>query len=68
MERGKSLVSVETAIKLLRPGAVFELYNTIFMKWEHELPPPSWDEINDMMKKIEEFVNTNELPDVVYVE
>lgn len=62
MNNGLQLVSVEAAIKLLRPEAKFELNNMIFTKWEHSLDPPSWDEINDMMEKIKEFVKAN--PDV----
>ena len=62
MNNGLQLVSVEAAIKLLRPEAKFELNNMIFTKWEHPLDPPSWDEINDMMEKIKEFVKAN--PDV----
>lgn len=68
MNNGQQLVSVETAIKLLRPKAKFELYNKIFTKWDHPDDPPSWDEIENMMNKIQEFVDNNKLPDVVYVE
>jgi hypothetical protein len=68
MNNGQSLISVDTAIKLLRPKAKFELYNRIFTKWDHPEDPPSWDEIEDMMEKIKDFVANNELPDVVIVE
>ena len=49
MNNGLHLVSIETAIKLLRPEAKFELNNMIFTRWEHSQDPPSWDEINNMM-------------------
>ena len=68
MNNGHQLVSVDVAIKLLRPKAKFELYNRIFTKWDHPQDPPNWDEIEDMMNKIEEFVSNNELPDIVIVE
>jgi hypothetical protein len=68
MRNGQSLISVEAAIKLLRPRAKFELVNKIFTKWDHEDDPPSWDEIDNMMKLIEQFVNDNELPDTIIVE
>lgn len=59
MNNGLHLVSIETAIKLLRPEAKFELNNMIFTRWEHSQDPPSWDEINIMMSKIQEFVEAN---------
>lgn len=68
MNNGHQLVSVDVAIKLLRPKAKFELYNKIFTKWDHPQDPPSWDEIEDMMKKIESFVANNDLPEIVIVE
>jgi hypothetical protein len=39
-------IGIEQAITSLRPGAKFELSNTEVTYWEHELPPPTWSEIN----------------------
>lgn len=68
MNNGQSLVSIDTAIKLLRPGAKFELNNKLFTRWDHDDDPPSWDEIEVMMRRIEKFIESNELPDIVIVE
>lgn len=68
MVNGKSLVSVDIAIKLLRPKAKFELNNKIFTKWEHPDDPPTWDEIDETIKKIEKYVENNDLPDYVYID
>jgi len=36
---------LDEIINSLRPGAKYHLSNTSFTYWEHELPPPSWEEI-----------------------
>jgi hypothetical protein len=60
--------SVDNAIKLLRPGAKVDLYNNTFLYWEHEEDPPTEDEINNMIKMIQEWEDNNpELVDKVYV-
>lgn len=50
---------VETAIKTLRPGAKWEIYNTHFIKWEdpEQREPPTWEEIQEEIKKEEEIYN-----------
>ena len=45
------MIGIDEIIKRLRPGAKFELINMEFAKWEHELPPPTWDEINEIIEK-----------------
>jgi hypothetical protein len=42
---------VDVAIKKLRPGAKFVLSNMTFTEWNHELPPPTWDEINEVIEE-----------------
>lgn len=42
---------VDVAIKKLRPGAKFVLSNMTFLEWNHELPPPTWDEINEVIEE-----------------
>lgn len=42
---------LDEIINSLRPGAKYELNNTTFTYWEHELPPPTWDEIMSHVSK-----------------
>ena len=60
MEEYLGLFGVDVAIKKLRPGAEFALYNTTFMMWEcpNGSEPPSWDEINEQIQKDMEAINT----------
>ncbi len=47
---------VDIAIKKIRPGAKFTLSNTSFTEWEHELPPPTWEEVMEQLNKdIEDY-------------
>jgi len=47
---------VDVAIKKIRPGAKFTLNNTTIIEWEHELPPPTWDEVMEQLNKdLEEY-------------
>ena len=52
MEDFIGLFGVDVAIKKLRPGAEFALYNTTFTMWEcpNEAKPPTWEEV---MKQVE---------------
>ena len=52
MEDFIGLFGVDVAIKKLRPGAKFALYNTTFTMWEcpNESEPPTWEEV---MKQVE---------------
>ena len=47
---------IDTAIRILRPNAKYELYNTEFLDWEcpDGSEPPSWDEVEliDISNKI----------------
>ena len=47
MEEYLGLFGVDVAIKKLRPGAEFSLYNTTFTSWDcpNNSEPPTWDEI-----------------------
>jgi hypothetical protein len=60
MEEYLGLFGVDVAIKKLRPGAEFALYNTTFTMWEcpNGSEPPSWDEINEQIQKDMEAINT----------
>lgn len=50
------MCGVDVAIKRLRPGAKFTLYNNNIINWDHELPPPTWDEVMEQLNKdIEEY-------------
>lgn len=45
-------IGIEQAITSLRPDAKFQLSNTEITYWEHELPPPTWAEINLEMSRL----------------
>lgn len=62
MEEYLGLFGVDVAIKKLRPGAEFALYNTTFTMWEcpNGSEPPSWDEINEQIQKDIASINTTE--------
>ncbi len=50
------MCGIELAIKKLRPGAKFSLFNNNITSWEHELPPPTWEEVMEQLNKdIEEY-------------
>jgi len=46
-----NLLGIDELIKKLYPGVKFELTNDQFTKWEHELPPPSWGEILNLLNQ-----------------
>ena len=52
MEEYTGLFGVDVAIKKLRPGAEFALYNTTFTAWEcpNGSFPPTWEEITEQME------------------
>ncbi len=60
------LVGIDTAMHLLRPGAKWEISNTIFTRWEDPRPCPTWEEVQETMEKIRQFeesINTIWLPE-----
>jgi hypothetical protein len=60
--------SFDNAIKLLRPGAKFTIAGTVFTRWEHQSSPPSIEEIDDMIKIVQEWEDSNpDLVDKVYI-
>lgn len=50
---------IDTAIRILRPNAKYELYNTEFVDWEcpDGSEPPSWDEVETEIKREVEIYN-----------
>ena len=46
---------IDVAMQLLRPGAKWEISNTVFTRWEDPRPCPSWEEVVWVMDKIREF-------------
>ena len=44
---------VDTAIRVLRPGARWDLSNTAFVGWEDDQgrEPPTWEEIQEEVKR-----------------
>lgn len=49
------LYGIDTAMHLLRPGAKWEISNTMITRWEDPRPCPTWDELMDTMEKIKSF-------------
>jgi hypothetical protein len=62
IEEYLGLFGVDVAIKKLRPGAEFALYNTTFTHWDcpNRTEPPTWDEINEQIQKDIASINTTE--------
>lgn len=62
------LYGIDTAMHLLRPGAKWEISNTMFTRWEDSRPCPTWQEVMETMEKIKAFedsINTVWLPEQV---
>ena len=62
------LFGIDTAMHLLRPGANWEISNTMFTRWEDPRPCPTWEEVQDTMEKIQRFedsINTIWLPEQI---
>jgi len=62
------LFGVNTAMHLLRPGAKWEISNTMFTRWEDSRPCPTWEEVQETMEKIKAFedsINTVWLPEQI---
>ena len=62
------LWGIDTAMHLLRPGAKWEISNTMFTRWEDPRPCPTWEEVMDTMEKIKAFedsINTIWLPEQI---
>ena len=49
------MYGIDVAMQLLRPGAKWEISNTVFTRWEDPRPCPSWEEVVWVMDKIREF-------------
>jgi hypothetical protein len=52
------LYGIDTAMHLLRPGAKWEISNTMFTRWEDPRPCPTMDEVMETMEKIKAFEDT----------
>ena len=62
------LWGIDTAMHLLRPGAKWEISNTMFTRWDDPRPCPTWEEVQDTMDKIKAFedsINTVWLPEQI---
>lgn len=59
---------IDTAMHLLRPGAKWEISNTMFTRWEDPRTCPTWEEVQATMEKIkafEESIDTVWLPEQI---
>lgn len=57
---------VDVAMHLLRPNAKWEISNTMFTRWDDPRPCPTWEEVQDVMDKIqklEDSIDTIWLPE-----
>jgi len=52
------LYGIDTAMHLLRPGAKWEISNTMFTRWEDPRPCPTMEEVLETMEKIKAFEDT----------
>ena len=62
------LYGIDTAMHMLRPGAKWEISNTMFTRWEDPRPCPTWQEVMETMEKIKAFedsIDTIWLPEQV---
>jgi len=55
MDKIYQLYGIDTAMHLLRPGAKWEISNTMFTRWEDPRPCPTMEEVLETMEKIKEF-------------
>lgn len=49
------LLGIDTAMFLLRPGAKWEISNSLFTRWEDERPCPTIEEVYETIDKIKAF-------------
>ena len=57
---------IDVAMHLLRPNAKWEISNTEFTRWDDPRPCPTWEEVQDVMDKIqklEDSITTIWLPE-----
>ena len=62
------LYGINNAMHMLRPGAKWEISNTVFTRWDDPRPCPTWEEVEDTMEKIKQFedsINTIWLPEQI---
>jgi hypothetical protein len=62
------LYGIDTAMHLLRPGAKWEISNTMFTRWEDPRPCPTIEEVFATMEKIKSFedsIDTVWLPEQI---
>jgi hypothetical protein len=62
------LYGIDTAMHLLRPGAKWEISNTMFTRWEDPRPCPTIEEVFETMEKIRAFedsIDTIWLPEQI---
>jgi hypothetical protein len=68
MQKIYQLYGINTAMRLLRPGAKWEITNNEFTRWEDSRPCPTMEELQEVMDKIKKFedsINTIWLDDQI---
>lgn len=62
------LHGLDSAMHFLRPGAIWEITNSKFTRWEDPRPCPEWSEVLQTMEKLkalEDSINTVWLPEQI---
>ena len=54
------MVGIDTAMELLRPGAKWEISNTMFTRWEDPRPCPTIEEVFATIDKIRAFEDSKD--------
>jgi hypothetical protein len=62
MRRTYVITGVNTAISLLRPGALYQMSGSSFSQWNDPRPIPTWEEIEKTMIKLKKF--EDEIPSI----
>jgi hypothetical protein len=60
------LMGIDTAMHLLRPGAKWEISNSVFTRWDDPRPCPTIEEVYatiDKIKAFEDSIDTIYLPE-----
>ena len=60
-----TLFGIDTAMRLLRPGARCTIYNNEIIDWMDPRPAPTWEDIVETLQKIKDFEDSI---DTLYIE
>lgn len=49
------LYGINNAVHLLRPGAMWEITDRKFTRWDDPRPCPTWEEVEETMQKLKDL-------------